>query len=72
MITKAIAESLRPGTILHHLSKTNADGTPLRARVNGKCQTWKTRPNEFRLPVKYGLKECFNITHESGAYWTVA
>jgi hypothetical protein len=24
-------------------------------RVSGKCKTWKTRPNEFRLPIKFGL-----------------
>lgn len=27
-------------------------------RVNGKCKTWKTRPEEFELPIKYGLKSC--------------
>ena len=26
-----------------------------RVRVNGKCQTWKTRPSDFRLPYAYGL-----------------
>lgn len=24
-------------------------------RRNGRTQTWKTRPGEFRIPVKYGL-----------------
>jgi len=24
-------------------------------RRNGKTQTWKTRPDEFRIPVKFGL-----------------
>jgi len=24
-------------------------------RRNGATQTWKTRPNDFRVPVKYGL-----------------
>lgn len=24
-------------------------------RTNGKCQTWKTRPEDFRLPIKYGF-----------------
>ena len=24
-------------------------------RRNGKTQTWKTRPGEFRVPVKHGL-----------------
>jgi|SRR5215471_10940848 len=25
-------------------------------RSNGRCTTWKTRPAEFRLPLKYGFK----------------
>lgn len=25
-------------------------------RRNGATQTWKTRPGEFRIPVKYGLR----------------
>ena len=25
-------------------------------RRNGKTQTWKTRPGEFRIPVKYGFR----------------
>ncbi len=34
-------------------------------RVNGKCQTWKTRPDEFRLPIKYGLKTCGEMTQRN-------
>ena len=33
-----------------------------RVRVSGRCQTWKTRPAEFRLPVKCGLYESSDIT----------
>jgi hypothetical protein len=29
---------------------------------NGKTQTWKTRPGEFRIPIKAGLKSCGEIT----------
>lgn len=54
-----------------HISLKNADKTPLRTRRNGKTQTWKTRPSEFRIPVKYGLYEYFNITHENCHEWTV-
>ncbi len=25
-------------------------------RRNGKTQVWKTRPGEFRVPVKYGMR----------------
>jgi hypothetical protein len=34
-------------------------------RRNGKTQTWKTRPNDYRIPVKCGLKSCGEITHNS-------
>lgn len=26
-----------------------------RWKANGACQTWKTRPDEFRLPLKHGM-----------------
>ena len=29
--------------------------TPIRARRNGKTQTWKTRPGLFRIPIKIGM-----------------
>ena len=72
MITKYNAERLKHGTIIHHVSKKNADGTPMRVRVNGKIQTWKTRPDEFRLPCKYGLKFGVQITHMNAHEWEVA
>jgi hypothetical protein len=31
-------------------------------RANGACQTWVTRPEDFRLPIKYGLKSYDAIT----------
>lgn len=61
MITKEIALTLRYGQELLHSTATNKDGTALRARVNGKCKTWVTRPDDFKLPMKYGLKHCFYI-----------
>jgi len=72
MITKQIAERLSPGTILHHRTMKGSDGSPVRCRVNGRCKTWVTRPDEFRLPVKYGLYQCFYITLDNAAEWTVA
>ena len=40
-------------------------------RANGKCQTWKTRPNEFKLPIKHGLHEYGYITHENAHLFKV-
>jgi len=49
------AKNLKHGQVLHHVSRKNADGTPQRWRVSGMVKTWKTRPDEIRVPVKYGL-----------------
>ena len=72
MIDIELATRLGRGTVLHHVSAKNRDGTPVRARVNGKCRVWKTRPAEFQLPLKYGLFECFYLTPEKGKFWEVA
>ena len=72
MIDKTIAQSLRYRQELKHATAKNADGTPARCRVNGTCQTWKTRPADFKLPVKHGLRECFYITPANAADWSAA
>lgn len=61
MITYEIATTLRHGQTLYHKVLKNRDGSALRCRVNGKCKTWVTRPGQFKLPVKHGLRECFYI-----------
>lgn len=43
-----------------------------RVRRNGKCQTWKTRPEDFRLPIKYGLRDCGEITPSNASQFHVA
>lgn len=73
MITKDIAVALKHGQTLYHMKITMANcKTPARCRVSGKCQTWKTRPNEFKLPVKHGLRDCFYITEHNAADWTTS
>jgi len=67
MITKEIAMS-QPHE-LWHSRVSNKDGTPVRARINGKCIVWKTRPADFKLPVKHGLKDCFYITPANAHLW---
>ena len=54
-----------------HISLKNADNTPTRCKRNGKTKTWKTRPNEFKIPVKYGLRTCFYITQDNCHEWNV-
>lgn len=36
-----------------------------RWRRNGATKTWKTRPGEFRLPIKHGMRNYSEITHNS-------
>ena len=69
MITKEQAIEADYRHEFFHVTLKNADGTPVRCRVNGKCKTWKTRLNEFRLPVKHGLYDCFYITHINAKEW---
>lgn len=60
--------SFRTGTTLLHVSLKNADGSPLRARVNGKIQG-SLEKGTWRLPMKYGLKSCFYITQANLQEW---
>ena len=57
------ARQLQHGQILRHTILKNADGTPQRWRVNGKVTTWKTRPNEIRVPLKRGLYQYYHLDH---------
>lgn len=36
-----------------------------RIRRNGRTQTWKTRPNDFRIPIKFGFKGTGNLCHNN-------
>jgi len=68
-MTRAQAMAANYRDILHHKTDKGGDGDPLRCRVNGACKTWKTRPTEFRLPVKYGLYGHFYITQDNAGEW---
>lgn len=74
-VTKAQAEAARYGEEFHYTGKhqcrrhfgpkggVTEDIT--RVRVTGACKTWKTRPESFRLPVKYGLRESSAIDKDN-------
>ena len=55
-----------------HATIKNADSSPARVRRNGKTQTWKTRPGEFRIPAKHGLYDYVQITDRNASDWNVA
>lgn len=69
MLTKEEAMTARN---FEHMTELNADKTPVRARRNGKTKTWVTRPDEWALPVKHGLKQCFTLTEKNSELWRVA
>jgi len=50
-------------------SRGKTAGTPIWARRTGRTKTWKTRPNEFRIPVKYGMYDAFYIDHTNAHEW---
>jgi hypothetical protein len=59
------------GQTLFCSAYNNADGTPMRARVNGKLRTWKRQPDYYELPMKHGLRNCFYISPDNVRYWYV-
>lgn len=69
MITKQQAVAALHRQEFYHGTSRNRDGTPSRCRNNGMTKTWKTRPDEFRMPVKHGLKQCFYITQANADEW---
>ncbi len=50
----------------------SAAGKWYRIRRNGRTQTWKTRPDDFRIPCKVGFRECFNIVPNGTIEYRVA
>jgi hypothetical protein len=70
-MTKEDAITLTYGQTLHHVSARNRDGTPLRARVNGKPIVRK-RTGAFRVPLKHGIKTFFYLTEENLSQWEKA
>lgn len=44
-------------------------GKSERWRRNGATKTWKTRPGEFRIPIKHGLYTYGEITDRTAYMW---
>jgi hypothetical protein len=69
MITRETAINSHSGRIFYHVRLRNADGTAVRARVNGKCKLWKQEPERFQLPMKHGLRDCFYLSNHNRHEW---
>lgn len=65
MITKTDAQKLYIGQEIYNAFHFNADKSFQRWRVNGKCKTWKTKPEEFVVPIKHGLWTYDYLNHEN-------
>lgn len=55
------AKNLRTGVYIYHVSKKNADGSPMRAKVTS-IKTWKRDPGRVEIHYKRGLYEYGVIT----------
>jgi len=76
MATDLTRENCETATQFYHktVARITAGGKPVvrfSCRRNGKTKTWKTRPDEFKIPVKRGLYIYGYITHKDYSSWTI-
>jgi hypothetical protein len=50
------AKTLVVGSTVHHVTKKNKDGTPMRAKVLS-VKTWKRSPDRVLVSLKHGLRD---------------
>jgi len=63
MIDKETALTLERGDIVH---ANNGCATKIyKWRAYGVCKTWKRQPNRFRLPIKFGLYQYWEINQDN-------
>lgn len=67
IVKKSNQEKIR---CFYHITATNTTGR-LRANRNGKTKVWKTRPDDFKIPVKYGMYDYFYIDQTNCHEWTI-
>jgi hypothetical protein len=62
MTRKEIETALDTGRLwLRRGRTTNA----IRCRRNGRTATWKTRPTEFSIPIKFGFRGTGRVDHSN-------
>lgn len=54
----------------HKTHKLADKRTALRAYRSGATKTWRTRPNEFRIPIKFNMYRSGYITDRNAHEWT--
>jgi hypothetical protein len=69
-VSKFVCENARRGQEFWHRYYKHADGSPVSVQASGPCLTWEDRPNEYKLPVKYGLFQTLYITEANAGEYT--
>ena len=69
-MTKEQLAALGYCPVLSHSMRKDSGGNPVLARVNGKMQVWKTRPEDFKLPMQHGLYNYVYITPTNAHLWS--
>ncbi len=65
MISQSMLEYLESALAEGIVKAQAGNGNFWSCRRNGKTQTWKTRPGQFRIPVKIGFRSYGELTHDS-------
>lgn len=71
MATLVTIDNQEGVSYFYHVKEKNKDKSHVRARRNGKTRTWKTRPTEFMIPVKQGLRNFGYITELNCNEWMI-
>lgn len=70
MITKEQALKLKDHEVLHADSSgiyNQCRNKLSKWRVNGSCRVWKRSPHRFRVPLKHGLYEYWELTEKNAS-----
>lgn len=71
MITVSQAKKLRHGQYVWLLDYFDSDGRPAHARVTGAVKLWKTRPNDFEVPIKRGMWDSGYLTPSTASRFSL-
>jgi len=68
---KVTIENQENANEFFHATLLDSRKEPVKCRRMGKTQLWKTRPTEFKIPVKHGMYDSFYITQENANEWDI-
>jgi len=64
-MTLAEVKALAVGDVICYYGAFNSDGTCQRWHVNGAVQTWVTRPDHVKVPIKHGMYSYSYLTQSN-------